>query len=109
MEAFEGSFRQTISFRSYREQTLNAIHQQEKKSIADLHTRLTVLLKKCNYNTGKVDLFFSYSKILFDSIIGKGQPADLAYDRLLDKGKGHVTAVAEYHQDRTAGRITWLS
>ena len=50
MVNIEGSFMQTTSFRAYREQTLNNFHQQENKPIADLHTRLIVLLDKCNYN-----------------------------------------------------------
>ena len=35
---------------TYTEQILNNFHQQEKEFIADLNTRLTALLEKCNYN-----------------------------------------------------------
>ena len=45
-EVFEGSFRKTTNFRSYREQTLNNFHQQKNESIDDPHTRLTVLSRQ---------------------------------------------------------------
>ena len=40
MEAFEGSFQQTSSFRGYKEQTLTNFHQQNNESIADLLTKI---------------------------------------------------------------------
>ena len=49
-KAFGGSFRQAYNFRSCREQTLSKIHQLENDTIADLHTRLNVLLQKWNYS-----------------------------------------------------------
>ena len=49
-EAFEGSSRQTTSFRSYREYNLNSFYQQEMSPLLICNTRLTVLLDKCNYN-----------------------------------------------------------
>ena len=79
-------------------------HQQENESIADLHTRITLLLEKCNYNqycmnTCKVQLFVHEIKFFIVCSLGREQLADLGYDRLLDKAESHETAMAEYHLD----------
>ena len=98
MEGLKGSFRQTTCFRSYREQTLSNFHQQENESTTDLHTRVTVLLDKCNYNqccinTCKVELFIYAVKYFANSSWARKQPADLAYNWLLDKAKSYETTV----------------
>ena len=61
-------------------------------------------LERCNYNqccmtTHKFDLFIHAVKYFDVCSCTREQPADLAYDRLLDKAKSHETATAEYHLD----------
>ena len=98
-EAYQGPFRQTTSFKSHRKQTSNNFHQQEHESTAHLHTILTVLLDKCNYNhccmsIRKIDLFIHAVKYFAIRFWAWELQADLAYDHLLDKAKSHETAVA---------------
>ena len=84
---------------------LGNFYQQENESIADLHTVLTVLLEKCNYNqscmnTHKAGLFMHAVTYFAVCSWPRKQPADVAHIRLLDKAKCHETVVAEYHLDK---------
>ena len=99
-EAFKRSFRQTSSFRNYREQTINNFCQQKNESIADLHKRLAVLLLQCCMNTYEVDLFIHTVKYFTVYSWARKQPADVVSNRIPDKAKSHNTARAEYHHDK---------
>ena len=51
-------------------------------------------------NTWKADLFIHTTKYFAFLSLASEQPADLAYDKLLDKAKSHVYAVVKYHQGK---------
>ena len=112
-DAFEGSLRQTTSFKSYTEQTLTNLHQQENESNVDLHTTLAVLLDKCNYNqccmnTQKVQLFIPAVKYFAIKSWAREVPVDIDHDLLLDKAKAMIQLWLNTNITRTAGKTSWL-
>ena len=63
-----------------------------------------MLLGRCNYsqccmNTCKVDVFILAVQYFVCSWTRK-QPADLVYDRLLDKVKSYETSMKDYHHNK---------
>ena len=70
-----------------RKQTLVNFHEQENESIADLHTRFTLLLEKCNYNqcymnSHKVDLVIHAVIFFLYLLTVKEATIDLEYNKL---------------------------
>ena len=108
LETSEGLFGQSSSFRRYRKQTLNDFQQQENELIADLHTRLTVLLEKCNYNqcymnTHYIGLFIHAVEYFCCLFMGKGRASRFSTGQILDKAKLPETTVAQYHYNKWNG------
>ena len=76
-----------------------------------MYSRLTLLHEKCNYNqccihTHKIDLFNHAVKCLTIQFWARKLPADIAYDRLLDKSKSPDTAVVEYNQGKESWQVS---
>ena len=104
--ALEGTFEASYSVWNLRDRLYNDVRQGPNESIDQLHLRICKLVKDASYTTAESEtrkkelLFHAVRSFPLREFAQRQKPADLSYDKLLEKAKNHERIIEDLESQR---------
>ena len=108
--AFEKSFKQSISFWHFRDTYLADFRQDESETTADLDLRIKQTVRGCQWKKETEEermidsLYHATIYYKIRKFVQESEPAALTYEMVIEKAKAHESNILEYKDHQTSHR-----